>query len=81
MLTVREYLAFHQPHVLAVLVARYGPLHSPRPPRRYRPAVRLVADGWPSWRLWKAVMQEPPKPGLGGLLPGEHSTALVACRP
>lgn len=74
--SVREYLAFHQPHVLAVLVARYGPFHSGgRPPKRYR----LVR--WPSWRLWRSIMQEPPKPGLGGLLPHELATALLAAHP
>lgn len=30
-----------------------------------------------SFRWWARLMQEPPKPGLGGLLPGEKAEEVV----
>lgn len=59
-ITVAEYIAWKQPDVAAVLLIRLA-------------TMRLKELEKHSLRWWARLMQERPKPGLGGLLEGEKA--------
>lgn len=63
LITVGEYVEYYQPHVAAALWARAGVVPSP--------GLRAVVSL--SFGEWKAIMEEPPKPGRTGLLPEEEA--------
>jgi len=56
---VYEYLEYSQPRVLAAIEQRFGW-------NRRLTRLSLVPLG-----EWKLVMEEPPRPGLAGVLPEE----------
>jgi len=65
---VGEYVEWRQPFVWRALGRKY-------PLRRPVPLVAVWVEGLP-FELWRALMQERPRPGLAGLLPGEKAEVV-----
>lgn len=60
MIILAEYLAWKQPEVAATLLIRLA-------------TMKLKELEEHSFCWWAKLIQERPKPGLGGLLPGEKA--------
>jgi hypothetical protein len=60
MITVYDYVSYYQPDVAIALWGR-------------RETVLSRAEVDMPFAAWKAIMEERPKPGLGGLLEGEKA--------
>lgn len=63
LISIGEYVEYYQPAVAAALWARAG--MSPGPGMR---AVMSLSFG-----EWRAIMEEPPRPGGAGVLEGEEA--------
>lgn len=72
MLSVAEFVSTNQPAIWRALVAGYRL----KPPDYYRRAAAIKRQVRPMRENWAAVMMERPKPGCGGLLPGEKGEGL-----
>ena len=68
MIRIYDYVAYKQPEILDLLRKRY-------PLRRPAPLTAVWVDGVP-FEQWRALMQEAPKSGIGGLLPGEKAEVV-----
>ena len=65
MISIFEYIAWRQPDVALILMLRLATAR-----------LEAIREQY-SFRWWARLMQEPPKPGLGGLLPGEKAEEIV----
>jgi hypothetical protein len=63
MIRIYEYLEHNQPYILHLLRKLY-------PVRKPAPLASVWVEGLP-FSMWREMMEERPKSGIGGLLTGE----------
>ncbi|MDX9816541.1 MAG: hypothetical protein RBT06_06350 [Smithellaceae bacterium] len=68
MIRIIELIEYKQPYILRYLRKFY-------PVRRPAPLVPLWVEGLP-FSMWREMMEERPKNGIGGLLAGEEAEVV-----
>lgn len=74
MIRIYDLLSYKQPHILQLLKQLVG-FRKPRELKAEKVHIRTWGNDGP-FEWWRSVMEEKPRPGKAGLLPGETKEAV-----